>query len=42
MRLRESHAQRLADFANSTLWEDARKKLIARLKESGSGDIELR
>jgi len=37
----ESQAQRLADFANSTMWDDARKKVIARLKESG-GDIELR
>ena len=38
----ESQAQRLADFANSTMWEDARKKLIAKLKEMGVGEIELR
>ena len=34
--------ERLAEFAHSTMWEDARKKLVAKLKQMTGGDIELK
>src|SRR2546423_3487440 len=38
----ESKQQRLEDFAHSTMWEDARQKLIAKLKQMAGGGIEIK
>jgi hypothetical protein len=38
----ESQQERLAEFAHSTMWEDARKKLIAKLKQIPGADVELK
>jgi hypothetical protein len=38
----ESKQERLEEFAHSSMWEDARKKLIAKLKQTAGGDIEIK
>jgi hypothetical protein len=38
----ESKQERLESFAYSTMWEDARQKLIAGLKKTSGGDIEIK
>jgi len=37
----ESQKERLEEFAHSTMWEDARKKLVDGLKKSAGADIQL-
>jgi hypothetical protein len=38
----ESKQERLEEFAHSSMWEDARQKLIAKLKQTAGGNIEVK
>jgi hypothetical protein len=38
----ESKQEKLEDFAHSSMWEDARQKLIAGLKKVAGGDVQIK
>lgn len=38
----ESKQEQLEKFAHSSMWEDARQKLVAKLKQATGGDIEIK
>jgi hypothetical protein len=38
----QSKQEQLAKFAHSTMWDEARKKLIAGLQRISKGDIQVR